>query len=200
MTDRPTASTINDEQLDALYDERDRLRAGEEPGWDPLTVPTPGQWIAHWNQANPAERLNVAERIIANGATASRCFLMAHEQRLDEDRYAWITLARVRDVRAKWALHTLEPGQARRLLDDLTHALAEPANNPEQSARTTPDNPVTSSNRPDNPEAAPYPPIGLANTAWQPDESLDYGTLQPPAADPNAPLHTGNSLPQKEQP
>ena len=44
---------------------------------------------------------------------------------------------------------------------------------PEQSARTTLDNPPS----------------------WQPDETLDYGHLPPPAADPNAPLRTGNSLP-----
>jgi hypothetical protein len=187
MTDRHTVDSINSDQLDALYDERDRLRAGEEPGWDPLTVPTPGQWIARFNQASPAERLDAAERIIANAATAGHCFLMAHEKRLDEDRHAWVTLARVQDVRDKWALYTLEPGQVRRLLDDLTHALAEPANNGEQPARTTPNNPATSGNSPDNP------------ASWQPDETLDYGILPPPAVDPNAPLRTGVSLSPKEQ-
>ena len=151
MTDRLNVNQINSDQLDQLYDDLGRLRAGEEPGWDPLIVPTPGQWIARFNQASPAERLDAAERIIANAATAGRCFLMAHEKRLDEDRQAWATLARVRDVRATWALYTLEPGQVRRLLDDLTHALDEPANNSEQPARTTPDNPTTSSNSPDNP-------------------------------------------------
>lgn len=33
------------------------------------------------------------------------------------------------------------------------------------------------------------------DTSWQPDETLDYGHLPPPAANPNAPLRTGNSLP-----
>ena len=37
-----------------------------------------------------------------------------------------------------------------------------------------------------------------ADTRWQPDETLDYGTLPPPAADPNAPLRTGNALPKEQ--
>ena len=53
----------------------------------------------------------------------------------------------------------------------------------ENYTRTTPDYPVTSSNNPDNPPR------------WQPDETLDYGHLPPPTADPAAPLRTGNSLP-----
>jgi len=98
VNDRPTASTITDTQLDQLHAELDRLRAGEEPGRNPATVPTPGQWIARWNQASAEERLHVAERVIANGEVASRCFQMAHETRLDEDRHAWVAVARVRDV------------------------------------------------------------------------------------------------------
>jgi hypothetical protein len=98
MTDRIPLDHLTSDQYDALCDEIDRLRSGEEPGWDPLTHPTPGQWIARWNRASTAERLRVAERILADAATASQCFLMAHEKRLGEDRKAWVAVARVRDV------------------------------------------------------------------------------------------------------
>ena len=210
MTDRLNVNQINSDQLDRLYDERDRyrtaildidahatpigqadpndpdgnphhyavtvgalhralgkightapictaeaevarLRAGEEDDYTEHTVPTPGQWIHQFNHATAEKRLEVIAALLDAAERAHTCFLMAHERRLDEDRQAWVTLARVRDVRAKWALYTLEPGQVRRLLDDLTHALAEPANNSEQPARTTPDNPTASGNHPDNP-------------------------------------------------
>ena len=103
--------------------EVDRLRAGEEPGWDKLTVPTSGQWIASWNQASAAERLDVATRVIENAQKAGECFEMNHVRRLEEDRQAWVTVARVRELRDTWLRMTLEPGQVRRLLDGITHAL-----------------------------------------------------------------------------
>lgn len=81
--------------------ELDRLTAGEESGWDPLVVPTPGQWIARWNRANAVERLDVAKRVIDYTATASTCFEMNHVRRLEENRQAWVALARVRDVLAE---------------------------------------------------------------------------------------------------
>lgn len=103
-----------------------RLRAGEEPGWDPMVVPTPGQWIARWNKAPTEERLRVAEAHIRNAEIANRCHFEAHRQRLEEDQQAWATVARVRDLRDSWLLMTLEPGQVRRLLDDITRALDGP--------------------------------------------------------------------------
>ena len=103
--------------------EVDRLRAGEEPGWDPLTAPTPGQWIARFNRASAAERLDVAQRFIGYTATAGECFEMNHTARLDEGREALVALARVRELRDSWLLMTLEPGQVRRLLDGITRAL-----------------------------------------------------------------------------
>jgi hypothetical protein len=84
MTDRIPLDAMTSDQLDQLHDEIDRLRAGEEPGWDPLTVPTPGQWIARWNRATAAERLDVAQRVIANNDRASRCFEMNHEKRIEQ--------------------------------------------------------------------------------------------------------------------
>ncbi|MFJ1667370.1 hypothetical protein ACIOK4_13475 [Streptomyces bottropensis] len=100
-----------------------RLRAGEEPGWDPAAVPTPGQWIARWNRASAAERLDVAERVIGNAQKAGKCFEMNHAARLEDDREALVALARVRELRDKWLPMTLESGQVRRLLDGITRAL-----------------------------------------------------------------------------
>ena len=82
MTDRPTASTITDAQLDALYDEIARLRAGEEPGWDEACYPTPGQWIRRFNQATPQERHDAAKRAIDNSQRANDCVLSNHTERL----------------------------------------------------------------------------------------------------------------------
>lgn len=103
--------------------EVDRLRAGEEPGWDPLVVPTPGQWIARWNGLDPTERLRAAEAHIRVAEIANRCEFQGHTQRLDEAQQAQTTVARVRDLRDAWLLMTLEPGQVRRLLDEITRAL-----------------------------------------------------------------------------
>lgn len=63
-----------------------RLRAGEESGWEPMTVPTPGQWITHFNRADAAGRLDMAQRVIDCAATASTCFEMNHVRRLEEDQ------------------------------------------------------------------------------------------------------------------
>lgn len=71
---------------------------GEEPVTDPAVQYTPGQWIWQWNRTTPAERLKVAERVIGHAAQAGTCWEMRHEQRLEEDRKAWVIVARVRDV------------------------------------------------------------------------------------------------------
>lgn len=83
-----------------------RLRAGEEPGWDPLVVPTPGQWIARFNRASAEERLDVAKRVIGYTARAGECFEMNHARRLEEDREAQVAMARVRDVIAVMEKYT----------------------------------------------------------------------------------------------
>ncbi|MEV7154879.1 hypothetical protein AB0N77_09670 [Streptomyces misionensis] len=124
MTDRIPLDHLTSDALDALYDELDRLHAGEEPGWSKGIKPTAGQWIARWNQTSPEERLRAAEQVIDNGATAERCFLMNHEKRLAR---AEATIARVRELRDTWLRMTLEPGQVRRLLDGITTALDQPA-------------------------------------------------------------------------
>lgn len=45
---------------------------------------------------------------------------------VDDQLAMTATINRVRAVRDQWALNTLEPGQVRRLLDDLTAALNGP--------------------------------------------------------------------------
>lgn len=49
------------------------------------------------------------------------------QETVDDQLAMTAALDRVRAVRDQWALNTLEPGQVRRLLDDLTRALAAPA-------------------------------------------------------------------------
>lgn len=115
MTDRLTADTINDGALDSLYDQLDRLRAGEEDGYDPLTVPTPGQWIWVWNRATPEERHRIVAAFLDDAATASLCRFEGHKQRLGEDRKAWVPLGRVRALADRW-------GSA--LAPDITYARA----------------------------------------------------------------------------
>ncbi|MEU3851755.1 hypothetical protein [Streptomyces sp. NPDC029554] len=105
------------EKLVAAQAELAQLRAGEEPGYDPLSVPTPGQWIARWNQASPAERLDVAGRIIENQAQAARCFEMNHEARLADERNAKAAVARVRAlVAGRWGV--VDPDLVRAALDE----------------------------------------------------------------------------------
>lgn len=57
---------------------RDDLLAGEDPYTDDRTVPTPGQWIWLWNRATREERLERAQRIVEDRATASWCRQMNH--------------------------------------------------------------------------------------------------------------------------
>ncbi|MFB7162301.1 hypothetical protein [Streptomyces sp. NPDC056242] len=109
-----------------------QLRAGEENGYDPFRAPTPGQWLARFNEATVAERLDVVKQIIRDNERASRCFLMAHDQRLDEDRKARAKLARAQEEVARWKLNTLEP-QTMRAVSDIGRALdGEPAPAPRE--------------------------------------------------------------------
>jgi hypothetical protein len=107
-------------------------------GHDPAVVHTDGQWLYRFLHATPAQRLDVIHHLREHAARGSQCFLMGHEKRAEEDRQAWGIVARVRALRDSWRLMTLEPGQVRRLLDELTAALAD------EPARTTPNNPPIS--------------------------------------------------------
>jgi hypothetical protein len=78
--------------------ELERLGAGEEPGWDPLIVPTPGQWIWKWNRATAEERHDAAKRILDNEDRAGRCFEQAHEGRVHDGRHAEMALIEVQNV------------------------------------------------------------------------------------------------------
>ncbi|MEV7584410.1 hypothetical protein [Streptomyces erythrochromogenes] len=121
---RHTASTITDDALDALYDRIDYLAGstaaletyaaeqreraeqagaelaafheGEEPQPDWRATSTPAQWIWLWNRATLEQRLDVAARFAANGATAQECVLMNHRATVEEVRRIRAAVARVR--------------------------------------------------------------------------------------------------------
>ena len=98
MTNRHTADSITSDALDALYDEIDRLRAGEEDGYDPLAVPTPGQWIHQFNQATAEKRLEVVGRMIDAAERVWACTMNGHEERIHDGRHAEMALNEVRQV------------------------------------------------------------------------------------------------------
>lgn len=75
-----------------------RLCAGEEDGYAPHAVPTPGQWLWRFNRAPAEERLDVLKRLLGLADRGGQCFEMAHEKRLDDEQKAWVKVARVRDV------------------------------------------------------------------------------------------------------
>jgi hypothetical protein len=112
-----------EQERDCAYRELARLRAGEEDGWDPAAYPTPGQWIARFNNATPAERHDAAKWAIEDSQRASNCFLMAHEKRLNEQRSAEAAIARVRALGERWRYTGDRKGTA---LPELLAALDEP--------------------------------------------------------------------------
>lgn len=88
------------QKIDALQAELDRLHAGEESteGHDPAIDLTDGQWLHKFNQATPDKRLQTIHDLRTQAARGYDCFLMGHQQRLDENSHAWVALARIRDV------------------------------------------------------------------------------------------------------
>lgn len=121
----PTASANHASRLE---EEIARLRAGEEPGGDPATAPTPGQWIGRWNAASVEERLRVAQQVIENEERAARCFAMAHEKRIEVTDKALVarrrltgeaeaTIARVRAESARIRATTRTWGPVADLID-----------------------------------------------------------------------------------
>ncbi|MFF7096380.1 hypothetical protein ACFY9A_28895 [Streptomyces rubradiris] len=97
MTDRRTASTITDTELDQLYDALDTLRAVARG------------YCEHCGRGDATPPPEAYEEQRARAARAADL------------------VARVRAVRDRWLLNTLQPGQIRRLLDDLTTALDQTA-------------------------------------------------------------------------
>lgn len=69
-------------EREAQASELEQLRAGEEPGWDHRVVPTPGQWIARWNQSTAKERLSMAAQILDAMPRANDCFMADHEAQI----------------------------------------------------------------------------------------------------------------------
>jgi hypothetical protein len=106
-TDQPTPATdpeLRRQLADAIRalgkaeTELAALRAGEEPGGNPRADLTPEQWLWHFNRATPGQRLSAIRRLLDAAARSERCVLMAHEKRLDDDRKAWLIVARIQDV------------------------------------------------------------------------------------------------------
>ncbi|MFF2100971.1 hypothetical protein [Streptomyces sp. NPDC058202] len=73
-------------QRDAQATELEQLRAGEESGWDHSIVPTPGQYIARWNQVTPEKRLSMAAEIIEGMKRSSECLMEDHAGRIAQLR------------------------------------------------------------------------------------------------------------------
>ncbi|MFL5911238.1 MAG: hypothetical protein ACJ768_11780 [Gaiellaceae bacterium] len=57
------------------------LHDGEEPHEDERTVPSPAQWLWHWNRATPAERLERAAQVLADWEHVHECFLLGWKKR-----------------------------------------------------------------------------------------------------------------------
>jgi hypothetical protein len=73
-------------QRDVQAEALEQLRAGEEPGWDHSIVPTPGQYIARWNQVTPEKRLSMAAEIIEGMKRSSECLMEDHAGRIAQLR------------------------------------------------------------------------------------------------------------------
>jgi hypothetical protein len=112
MTHRHTADTITDEALDHLYTDRDQARQRAADAYGQRDR------LRH-RIAALAERWQLPGHISMPDAAAEIA------DALDREKWAPVPdqLARVRALRDQWLLTTLEPGQVRRLLDQLTHAI-----------------------------------------------------------------------------
>jgi hypothetical protein len=121
VTDRPTAATITAEQLAQLYADLDR--------YEEVLATLNETLVARSKQTARAEADLAALRQVARGycpacgrGDAAPTVADWEQQKTRADR-AEATLDRVRALRDKWLLMTLEPGQVRRLLDQLTHTI-----------------------------------------------------------------------------
>ncbi|MFJ3923046.1 hypothetical protein [Streptomyces sp. NPDC090022] len=71
------------------------LHEGEEPPPDENVQPTPAQWLWQWNRATPAQRLDMAGRVLEAFTEASTCFLMDHKGERPRRQAAEAALDRV---------------------------------------------------------------------------------------------------------
>jgi hypothetical protein len=121
---------VRNDELERLRAEVARLREGEEPVTDERVVPTPAQWIWWWNRATPAERLDWAARIQADGQLASTCFLENHVKRIPQARRADAALGRVRALAADMRTWCSPHGVAVDYADRIDQALNGPEETP----------------------------------------------------------------------
>ncbi|MFC8361104.1 hypothetical protein ACFUIY_14675 [Streptomyces griseorubiginosus] len=84
-----------DESGAGLAEELARLRAGEDPGHEPGTVPTPGQWIWLWNRATAKQRLEIAAAALSDQAAVEKCLFQNHRWKVAQARALRDSLARV---------------------------------------------------------------------------------------------------------
>lgn len=134
MSDRKTASTINDAELDALYDQLAALRKVAR-GYCPAcgrgdAAPTVTDWEQQKQRADQAEaQVADYENRITWDTTCASCARILDSAIAETERRerAEAAIERVRALRDAWLRMTLEPGQVRRLLDELTAALDQPA-------------------------------------------------------------------------
>jgi hypothetical protein len=82
-------------KVSALEAQLAALRQDEEPHEDDRVVPTPAQWIWRWNRAAPEQRLQVAEKAIADADHFYQCFMNAWPDRA-RDAEARLAAARAR--------------------------------------------------------------------------------------------------------
>lgn len=120
MTDRHTVDTITSDALDALYEQLEAAEATETQ-----------RQLAVAREALASATLRAARA----EAEIAACRKQQWPQQLAR---AEEVIARVRELRDSWLLMTLEPGQVRRLLDGITHALdgEQPAPTATQTTET----------------------------------------------------------------
>jgi hypothetical protein len=137
MTDRIPLDHLTSDQLDALYDQLDTLRAVAR-GYCPA--------CGRGDATPPVE---------------------AYEEQRARTARAETAIVRVRALRDKWLLMTLEPGQVRRLLDGITTALdgEQPAPDPAATQATEPAVIVGCSARTFRKDHAPH--------NWEPQPGMD---------------------------
>lgn len=109
------------EAFAAARSEIDRLRAGEQPHHDEYTQATPAQWIWHWNEATPEQRLRMAAHVQRAAAAESICFMGDHASL--RERNSQLRQALMRGLRLVGELEgqsAWEAGFSQRLTEALT--------------------------------------------------------------------------------
>lgn len=108
-----TKSTVGTEEL---RQEVDFLREGEEGGWTPETIPTPGQYLKRLHGLDAEQRLQSLDTLIGAAEVGRQCVMSLHEANLQELRQramtTWSALAAIatlcRDPQRDGLVHVSE--------------------------------------------------------------------------------------------